>query len=95
MLLKILVDSTYNNTLHQAVECKRGDLLETGTAYGQSLINAGLAELAVEVGPLVPDSDEPVEAAAEDDTEAPAPDENRKKKSSPRAARTRNVFAPQ
>jgi hypothetical protein len=50
MKLRILKDGTYNNTEHRARLCKAGDVLETGTVYGQSLIASGYAEEANQRG---------------------------------------------
>lgn len=49
MKFKVLVASRYNNTEHVADNYAQGDTLETGEAYGQTLVLAGYVEPITEV----------------------------------------------
>lgn len=67
MKCKVLIAGRYNDRLDQAYDYAVGDILETGTAYGEILIAKGYVEQVDEpIGP------ETVEEKAEEKPAAPA-----------------------
>jgi hypothetical protein len=65
MKLRILQAGRYNDQRHKAHKLAVGDELETGEAYGLSLVDAGLAEEVFELTAAVVVSQATAEAAAE------------------------------
>jgi hypothetical protein len=67
--IKILVDGVYNDEHNTAIERKAGDIHDTLTNYGMSLVVSGLAEpvIVTKPEPELPDDDIEDDTACDDD----------------------------
>ena len=52
MKIRIVQDGLYANLNRRAQECQAGDVLETGAAYAQSLVEDGYAEYLDDASPV-------------------------------------------
>jgi hypothetical protein len=75
MRIRVLQDGPYNDADYKAKDCRAGDELETGDAYGTLLVAKGLAEELPpepdQIGPAPEsESDDELEADAQADEKA-------------------------